>query len=195
MSKFKRGDKVRVKDNPTFASGSRAPLNPGDIMVVSDGEPDYDGDICVYSVDSGDCNWDYIHEDSVEPVSNPAPELTVGDRVRVYCKRTEVTSEGVVREIELRDDHKWLWIGKGYDIAADLNNPDGYEFEVVERAKRWPDHEGFIRITGGELAGKRGLVYTPAEGIFRIRLGMGGYRTEDVIKAFDPDFDFEYVEG
>ena len=195
MAKFDRGDKVRVKDNPTMASGHRAAFNPGDIMMVWEGEPDFEGDITVYSEDSGDCNWDYIHEDSVEPVSNPAPELTVGDRVRVYCKRTEVTSEGVVREIELRDDHKWLWIGKGYDIAADLNNPDGYEFEILERAFKWPDHEGFVRITGGKYKGERGLAYQTGNGGFSIRRGNSGALTERNANKYDPEFDFEYVEG
>lgn len=193
MSKFNKGDKVRVKDNPTFASGSRAALNPGDIMVVSDGEPDYDGDIRVYSEDSGGRNyWHYIHVGCVELVETAPPDVRVGDKIRVYSKLSETACEGVVSAI---DDNRYVWIGKGYNLAYSKNYPEYVEVTILERAARWPDHEGFIRITGGELAGKRGLVYTTAEGIFRIRLGMGGYRTEDVIKAFDPDFDFEYVEG
>ena len=123
------------------------------------------------------------------------PDIHVGDRVRVYCKRTEITSEGVVREIELRDDHKWLWIGKGYDIAADLNNPDGYEFEILERAFKWPDHEGFIRITGGKYKGERGLAYPTYDGGFFIRRGNSGGLNERSSIKYDPEFDFEYVEG
>ena len=123
------------------------------------------------------------------------PDIHVGDRVRVYCKRTEITSEGVVREITKKDDHKWLWIGKGYDIAADLNNPDGYEFEILERAFKWPDHEGFIRITGGKLKGSRALAYQNTDGGFSIRQDWGGYLTSDYTSEMDPEFDFEYVEG
>ena len=191
MAKFKKGDKVRVKDNPTKAGGRTSRLNPGDIMVVLDGEPDCDGDIRVCSSDSDDGNWDRIHEDSVEPV---VLDIHVGDRVRVYNKRTEVTSEGVVRTIELRDDRKWLWIGKGYDIAADLNTPEDYDISVLERAERWPDHGGFIRITGGPNAGQRGLAL---RAIFSDKMlivtDAGDTLYEDIVAG--QDFDFEYVEG
>ena len=191
MEKFKKGDKVRVKDNPTAAGGGHVRFNPGDIMVVLDGEPDCDGDIRVCSSDSDYGNWDHIHEDSVEPV---VLDIHVGDRVRVYCKRTEVTSEGVVRKIGLRDDHKWLWIGKGYDIAADLNTPEYYDISVLERAERWPDHGGFIRITGGPNAGQRGLAL---RAIFSDKMlivtDAGDTLYEDIVAG--QDFDFEYVEG
>ena len=190
MAKFKKGDKVRVKDNPTRAGGISSLLDPGDIVVVRDSEPDCDGDIRVYTVlDSYD--GDYIHEDCVELV---VPDIHVGDMVRVYNKRTEITREGVVREIGLRDDHKWLWIGKGYDIAADLNAPEGYDISVLERAERWPDHEGFIRITGGLNTGHRGLarraIYSD-----RILIDTDDARTlyEDTVAG--QGFDFEYVEG
>lgn len=194
MAKFKRGDKVRVKDNPTAAGGSYVLFNPGDIVTVWDSEPNYDGDIFVYSSDSDDCNWDYIHEDSVEPVSNPAPELTVGDRIRAYNKLTEITIEGVVREIEPRGDHKWLWIGKGYDIAADLNTPECYEFEILERAFKWPDHEGFIRITGGPNAGQRGLARLASDpDQILIDTDDGSTLYKDTVAG--QGFNFEYVEG
>ena len=194
MAKFKKDDKVRVKDNPTKGGGRTSRLNPGDIVIVLNGEPDCDGDITVYPEDSCECNWEYIHEDSVEPVSNPAPELTVGDRVRAYNKRTEITIEGVVREIEEKDNHKWLWIGKGHDIAADLNNPDGYEFEILERAFKWPDHEGFIQITSGPHAGQRGLA---RHAIYSDRIlidtDAGDTLYGDTVAG--KGFNFEYVEG
>ena len=113
MAKFKKGDKVRVKDNPTWMCGvpvDRLDLTPGTVVTVDGYEPDSDGDILVKISDEND-SWvyDYISEDSVEPV---VLDIHVGDKVRVYCKRTEVTSEGVVRKIGLRDDHKWLGSGR-----------------------------------------------------------------------------------
>ena len=195
MAKFKRGDKVRVKDNPTMESGYVASFNPGEIVVVRDSDPDFDGDITVSAEDSGDCNWDYIHEDCVELVETAPQDVRVGDRVRVYNKCAEVTMEGVVRKIELRDDHKWLWIGKSYDIAADLNTPEWYDISVLERAFKWPDHEGFVRITGGLEAGHRALAYQNADGSFSIRQDWGGYLTSEYTSKADPEFDFEYVEG
>ena len=198
MAKFKNGDKVRVKDNPTKLCG--VPVNlpdlmPGTVVEVDTYMPDADGDITVkFQNASGNNDWTFIYEDSVEPVSNPALEITVGDRVRVYNKRTEITSEGVVREIDLRDDHKWLWIGKGYDIAADLNNPDVYEFEILERAFKWPDHEGFIRITGGPNAGQRGLARRAiSSDQIVIDTDDGSTLYKDTVAGLG--FDFEYVEG
>lgn len=195
MAKFNDGDKVRVKDNPTKAGGGRAALNPGDIVMVRDGEPDYDGDITVYPEDSGDCNWDYINEDCVELVETGQQDIRVGDRVRAYNKLTEITIEGVVREIEEKDNHKWVWVGKSYDIAADLNTPEGYDISVLERAFKWPDHEGFIRITGGPNAGQRGLarraIYSD---VIVINTDVGDTLYESAHKA-EKDFDFEYVEG
>ena len=198
MAKFKNGDKVRGKDNQTKLCG--VPVNlpdlmPGTVVEVDTYMPDADGDITVkFQNASGNNDWTFIYEDSVEPVSNPAPEITVGDRVRVYNKRTEITSEGVVREIDLRDDHKWLWIGKGYDIAADLNAPEGYDISVIERAERWPDHEGFVRITGGKFAGHRGLarraIYSD-----QILIDTDDGRTLYEDTEGGQDFDFEYVEG
>jgi len=198
MTKFQYGEKVRIKDNPTRMCGvpvNRPELTPGTVVEVDTYTPDTDGDIIVkFQNESGNGEWAYISEDSVEPVSNPAPELTMGDRVRVYCKRTEVTSEGIVREIELRDDHKWLWIGKGYDIAADLNNPDGYEFEILERAFKWPDHEGFIRITGGPNAGQRGLARRAiSSDQIVIDTDDGSTLYKDTVAGLG--FDFEYAEG
>ena len=196
MAKFKKGDKVRIKDNPTKMRGvavTHPQLTPGTIVTVDRCTTDLDGDIIVKLPNAtSSVEWAYISEDSVEPV---VLDIHVGDRVRVYNKRTEITSEGVVREIELRDDRKWLWIGKGYDIAADLNNPDGYEFEILECAFKWPDHEGFIRITGGKFKGSRALAYQNADGGFSIRQDWGGYLTSDHVSKFDPEFDFEYVEG
>lgn len=194
MEKFKRGDKVRVKDNPTMDSGHGASFNPGDIVIVRDSDPDFDGDIIVSPEDSYDCNWDYIHEDCVELVETGQQDIRVGDRVRAYNKLTEIAIEGIVREIEEKDNHKWVWVGKGYDIAADLNNPDGYDISVLERAERWPDHEGFIRITGGLKTEHRGLarraIYSD-----QILIDTDDGRTlyEDTVAG--QDFNFEYVEG
>lgn len=108
MAKFENGDKVRVKDNPTMDGGCGASFNPGDIAIVLDGEFDFDGDITVYPEDSGDCNWEYIHEDCVELVETDPQDVRVGDRVRAYNKLTEITIEGVVREIEETDNHTWV---------------------------------------------------------------------------------------
>ena len=194
MAKFKKGDKVRVKDNPTWMCGfpvDRRDLAPGTVVEVDTYTPDTDGDIIVKISDEND-SWTYISEDSVEPV---VPDIHVGDRVRVYNKRTEVTMEGVVREIKEKDNRKWLWIGKGYDIAADLNTPEDYDISVLERAFKWPDHEGFIRITGGKFKGSRALAYQNADGGFSIRQDWGGYLTSDYTSKVDPEFDFEYVEG
>ena len=202
MAKFKKGDRVRVKDNPTWMCGvpvDRPDLTPGTVVTVDRYEPDSDGDILVKISDEND-SWayDYISEDSVEPVVLDIHvgdlDIHVGDRVRVYNKRTEVTMEGVVRKIAEKDNHKWLWIGKGYDIAADLNTPEGYDISVLERAERWPDHEGFIRITGGPHAGQRGLAL---RAIFSDKMLIvtddGGALYEDIVAG--QDFDFEYVEG
>ena len=195
MAKFKRGDKVRVKDNPTMANGCGASFNPGDIVMVWDSAPDYEGDITVYPEYSGDCNWEYIHEDCVELVETDPQDVRVGDRVRAYNKLTEITIEGVVREIEEKDNHKWVWVGKSYDIAADLNTPEGYDISVLERAFKWPDHEGFVRITGGKFKDSRALAYQNADGGFSIRQDWGGYLTSDYTSKVDPEFNFEYVEG
>ena len=196
MAKFNDGDKVRVKDNPTMAGGGcRASFAPGALVMVRDGEPDYDGDITIYPEDSGDCNWDYINEDCVEFVKTDQQDVHVGDRVRAYNKLTEITIEGVVREIEEKDNHKWVWVGKSYDIAADLNTPEGYDISVLERAFKWPDHEGFVRITGGKFKDSRALAYQNADGGFSIRQDWGGYLTSDYTSKVDPEFNFEYVEG
>ena len=195
MEKFKKGDKVRVKDNPTRYGGApvnRPDLTPGTVVEVSVSTPDLDGDIIVrFQNTTNREDWTYISEDSVELV---ASDIHVGDRIRAYNKLTEITIEGVVREIEPHDDHKWLWIGKGYDIAADLNAPEGYDISVLERAERWPDHEGFIRITDGLKTGHRGLarraIYSD-----QILIDTDDGRTlyEDTVAG--QDFDFEYVEG
>lgn len=193
MAKFKKGDKVRVKDNPTWMCGvpvDRPDLTPGTVVEVDTYTPDTDGDILVKISDEND-SWAYISEDSVEPV---VPDIHVGDKVRVYNKFAEITIEGVVRKIELRDGHKWLWIGKGYDLAADLNRPEGYDISVLERAFKWPDHEGFVRITGGPNAGKRGLarhaIYSDQ---ILIDTDAGDILYKDTVTG--QDFDFEYVEG
>ena len=163
--------------------------------MVRDSDRDVDGDITVSPEDSGDCNWEYIHEDCVELVETGQQDVRVGDRVRAYNKLTEITIEGVVREIEEKDNHTWVWVGKSYDIAADLNTPEGYDISVLERAFKWPDHEGFVRITGGKFKGSRALAYQNHDGGFSIRQNWGGYITSDYSSEFDPEFDFEYVEG
>lgn len=115
MAKFKKGDKVRVKDNPTWMCGvpvDRQDLTPGTVVEVDTYTPDTDGDIIVtFQNTTNRDDWTYISEDSVEPVVLLTSTWATG--LRVYNKRTEVTIEGVVREIELRDDRKWLGIGKG----------------------------------------------------------------------------------
>lgn len=195
MAKFKKGERVRIKDNPTWMCGvpvDHPDLTPGTVVEVDTYTPDTDGDIIVtFQNTTNRDEWTYISEDSVEPV---VLDIHVGDRVRVYNKRTEVTIEGVVREICLRDDRKWLWIGKGYDIAADLNAPEGYDISVLDGAERWPDHEGFIRITGGPNTGHRGLarhaIYSDQ---ILIHTDDGRTLYEDTVAG--QDFDFEYVEG
>ena len=194
MAKFKKGDKVRVRDNPTKMRGVAVArdLTPGAIVTVEGGEPDPDGDILIRFQNTNNMDdWTYISEDSVEPV---VLDIRVGDRIRAYNKLTEITIEGVVREIDLSDDHKWLWIGKGYDIAADLNAPEGYDISVLERAERWPDHEGFIRITDGLKTGHRGLARR-ATYSDQIVIDTDDGRTlhEDTVAG--QGFDFEYVEG
>lgn len=193
MAKFKKGDKVRVKDNPTWMWGfpvDRRDLTPGTVVEVDTYTPDTDGDIIVtFQNTTNRDDWTYISEDSVEPV---VLDIHVGDRVRVYNKRTEVTIEGVVRKIDLRDDRKWLWIGKGYDIAADLNSPEGYDISVLDRDERWPDHEGFIRITGGPNTGHRGLArHAICSDQILIDTDDGRTLCEDTVAG--QDFDFEYV--
>ena len=192
MAKFKKGDKVRVKDNPTWYGGApvnRPDLTPGTIVTVDMCKPDLDGDISVsLDPEDGECSI-YISEDSVEPCS---ADVHVGDRIRVYDKLSEVTREGVVTRI---DDNRYVWIGKSADIAYSQNYTESVEVTVLERAFKWPDHEGFIRITGGKDAGTRGLVYGPNNGSFRIRLGEGVCLTEYNIRKTDPAFDFKYVEG
>lgn len=195
MAKFKKGERVRIKDNPTWMCGvpvDSPDLTPGTVVEVDTYTPDTDGDIIVtFQNTTNRDEWAYISEDSVEPV---ALDIHVGDRVCVYNKRTEVTFEGVVREIELRDDHKWLWIGKGYDIAADLNAPEGYDISVLDRDERWPDHEGFIRITGGPNTGHRGLArHEICSDKILIHTDDGRTLYEDTVAG--QGFDFEYVEG
>lgn len=185
-----------MKDNPTMAGGGySASFAPGDIVIVRDSDPDFDGDITVYPEDSGDCNWDCINEDCVEFVETGQQDVHVGDRIRAYNKLTEITIECVVREIEENDNHKWVWVGKSYDIAADLNTPECYDICVLERAFKWPDHEGFVRITGGKSKGNRALAYQNPDGSFSIRQDWGGCLTSDYTSKVDPEFNFEYVEG
>ena len=192
MSKFKRGDKVRVKDNPTRAGGDPSRLNLGDIVVVRDSEPDCDGDISVYA-GIGNYSRRYIHEDCVELVETNPQDVHVGDRIRVYDKLSETVCEGVVKQI---DDNRYVWIGKGSNIAYSQNYTESVEVTILERALKWPDHEGFVRITGGKFAGEMGLVHKDSVWErFIIRQSNGGYLTEDHAKNTDPVFDFEYVEG
>ena len=196
MTKFQHGEKVRIKDNPTKMRGIAAynKLTPGAVVTVDRCEPDPDGDIMVRLSDENDSWAYYIHEDCVELVETDPQDVRVGDRIRAYNKFTEVTIEGVVRKIELRDDHKWLWIGKGCDIAADLNTPEDYDIYVLERAFKWPDHEGFIRITGGPNAGQRGLARLASDpDQILIDTDDGSTLYKDTVAG--QGFDFEYVEG
>ena len=195
MAKFKKGDKVRIKDNPIWMCGfpvKRSDLTPGTVVEVDTYTPDTDGDILVkFQNASGNDECAYVREDCVELVETNPQDVRVGDRIRAYNKLTETAYEGVVKKI---DDNGYVWVGKGYDIAYNQSNPDLYEVTVLERAERWPDHEGFIRITSGLNAGQRGLA---RQAIFsdQILIDTDDGRTlyEDTVAG--QDFDFEYVEG
>ena len=195
MTKFHCGEKVRIKDNPTKMRGvpmNHPGLTPGTVVEVEKCTPDSHGDIIITlpNASGSDDVWDYVSEDSIALVETDPHDVRVGDRIRAYNKLTEITIEGVVRGIEPRGDHKWLWIGKGYDIAADLNTPECYGIYVLERAFKWPDHEGFIRVTGGKYKGERGLAFTNLAGTITVRTA-----STSVFQTSDLGFNFEYVEG
>jgi len=205
MSKFYKGQRVIVKDNPTWGGGKSFdcvdPLgdaNPGTMLIVVDPDTDMWGDIQAKPVSGKfDCtNWFYISEDSVASAED---DVRVGDRIRVEDHERDVTFEGTVIHIASGyTPNIGVYLGKNKDdvvYAGSLTAPERYTFTVLKRPVKWPDHEGFIRITGGEYKGERMLVWETDEETFIVRRGNGGVLTEQTSNKYDPEFDFEYVEG
>lgn len=201
MTKFDRGELVRIKEDATyndgddfFESSGCSSLKPGDVVIVEDPCPDMDGDVFVGSKDHPNWSGNYIFEGSLESV---LPVINVGDRIRVYTTWKDVAIEGVVNRFTEDEDnagaHKYMWIGKGSDIAADLSRPQDYQITILERAVRWPVSAGFIRITGGDFAGERALAFNTGDGSISIRRASGEFLTKDGTREYDPDFDYQYV--
>jgi len=201
MTKFHYGEKVRIKNNPTKLSGiavNHPDLTPGTIVTVDRCTPDSDGDITVRLANAASsAEWAYISEDSVESVGETTPDISVGDLIRVHDTVRDITYEGRVAKIRDCGFRKWVYVGKDTahsEQVGDLNSTDRYEFEVVERAERWPDHEGFVRITGGPNAGQRGLA---RRAIYSDQIVVdtddGSTLYNDTVAGLG--FNFEYVEG
>ena len=198
MSKFYKGQRVIVKDNPTWGGGKTFehidPLGearPGNVLIVTNPDPDRMGDIEVKPVSEN--SWFLISEDSV--VSDD--DVHVGDRICATDFKRDVVVQGTVVYIGNGPGTRGVYVGKDPDNAAyvgRLGKPERYGFTVLERVFKWPDHEGFIWITGGKRNGERAIAYKSDDGEIYVRR-VTGISRRIYAREFDPEFDFEYVEG